>query len=394
MTGAESAVVERAAAATTDAPWIDRFGAAALANVRAVLASGQLSGARGRGLFNAAFESEARRLLDMPFALTFSSATAAMVAALQALGVSRGDDVVVDPLVKFGAVAALHCGATPVFADVDPETFVVSPSSIEHRLTSRTAAIVCTALYGLMPPLERIVALAAARGIPVVEDCAQAILAARLGRPAGTWGDAGVFSFQATKHLSTGEGGLLVTRSAATHGASQAIRDHGWRADDGHADRILPHNYRMAELVAAVGVAQMPIVNRVVAYHGELAALFTAAVADVRWIRPQHVDGETTRHAYWMWTARLLDADRGPALVARLAASGSRFKLGCYPGGPAYLRPLFRHVGSGDFAFARGLCPSAEALAESVLTIRLDCAEPRRVFEAEAERLAALAKSV
>jgi perosamine synthetase len=364
---------------------LSRFGEDALRNVAQALA-GDLDGRRGRGTFNRRLEEGFQALLDISHALTFSSATAALITGLRAVGVGYGDEVIVDPLVKFGAVAALHLGAVPVFADVDARAFVIDPEEIERRITPRTRAVVCTALYGLPARMEAIVELGHARGVAVLEDCAQAMLARRRGRWAGTWGDVGVFSFQATKHLSTGEGGLLVTADDAIWRAGQAIREHGWQADpNADGQPYLGQNYRMAELVAAVGVAQLATVAEVVEYHERVARLFTRAIEDIVWLEPQYRDSETTRHAYWVWSARMLDPVRGARVLSRLRPHG--FKLGCYPKGPAYRRSPLQRMDR------LAVCPRAEALAASVLTLRVRRTTPLAVYEDAAAVLRGAART-
>ena len=353
---------------------MERFDDRELRNLTAVLASGRLDDSRRRGEFNRRLERGLGDRLGARFACTVSSATAGLHMALMATGVGPGDTVAVDPLVKFGAVATLHCGATPLFVDVDPESFLIDLQMLRRTLDRRPRAIICTALLGFAPPMDEILDIARARGIVVIEDCSQAIGARTHGRCAGTLGDVGVFSFHASKHLSTGDGGLVVTGDERIFDAIVQLREHGWHPNPHLRSRRVGWNYRMTELAAAVGVAQSEKIDAILEHHRAAAAIVTAALKGVPWLRPQKTDPESAP-VYWKWAASVDPMMLGP-LRDRLSG-GTAVKFGLYPGGPAYLRPAL----SSRCAAGRGACPVAEHLSENALVLDISYSKSLEFFE-------------
>jgi dTDP-4-amino-4,6-dideoxygalactose transaminase len=224
------------------------FDEADLAAVRRVLESGNLGYVGGRAAPE--LEAAVRARLGCRYALAIHSAMAGLQMGLMTLGVGRGDEVICDPIVPFGAKAVLYQHARPVFADVDPLTHNIDPASIRERITGRTKAIVVTHLWGLPAPMDEIMAIARERRLGVVEDCAHATFATLDGRECGTFGTAGVFSFQQQKHVSTGDGGLLVTDDPYIRDECDKLLRFG----------VIPPrlswNFRMNEITAAVAGVQ------------------------------------------------------------------------------------------------------------------------------------------
>jgi dTDP-4-amino-4,6-dideoxygalactose transaminase len=206
-----------------------------------------------------------------------------------------------------GALAPLlYQGLIPVFADVDPRTCNVTARTIEDRLSERTRAIIVTHLFGNpCPGLGDIMALANSRRLPVIEDCAQAFLASYDGRPVGTFGSVGCFSLQQGKHITTGEGGLVVTRDAALARRMVLFINKAWGYGDPQPDHyFLALNYRMSELQGAVAVAQLPKLGEVVRRRQETAARLTRALAGLPGIETPWVD-ERAAHAWWKYCLRV-----------------------------------------------------------------------------------------
>ena len=186
------------------------FGAAELARLRAVIESGTLTATKGAQ--TPELEARVAALTHRRHAIACSSGTAAVHAAIAALDPEPGDEIVTTAITDMGALMPmLYQGAIPVFADVDPGTGMVTAESVAAACSPRTRAVMVTHLFGLPAPVDEIVHGAAATGLPVVEDCAQAYLTERDGRPVGSFGLAACFSTQQGKHLATGEGGLVVT---------------------------------------------------------------------------------------------------------------------------------------------------------------------------------------
>ncbi len=171
--------------------------------------------------------------IGVRFAVALPSCTSAIHLALVALGVGPGDEVIVPEITWIASAAPVsYVGATPVFADVDPDTWCMSRGSFERCITPRTKAVIPVDLYGYMPAMDELREMARQRGIDVIEDAAEAVGSELNGRRAGSFGDVGVFSFHGSKTLTTGEGGMLVTDSDAMHDARLFLRDHGREPGD------------------------------------------------------------------------------------------------------------------------------------------------------------------
>ena len=213
------------------------------------------------------------------------------------------------------SLAVLHQGAVPVFADIDPNTFLIDPESVRSRITPRTRAIITVALYGLSPDMDPIMEMAKANGIAVIEDDAQCFLGRYKGRLAGSIGDLASFSFQNSKHITCGEGGIVTTNNQeyADRVARFASLGYGLvRAGAGKSkiDKraiLNPNfkrhvsvgfNYRMSELCAAVTFAQLERLDEFVAWRKRCAAAFDEVVRPCSWLKPQQV-GADYEHSYW-----------------------------------------------------------------------------------------------
>lgn len=276
----------------------------------------------------ALFEREFATFHDVRDAVTVSSGTAALMIALKAVGVGRGDEVVV-PALSYSATAtaASQLGAVPVFVDVDPETHNVRPSLVEAALGPRTRAIVIVHLHGLPCNLAALVELANRRGVPLIEDCAQAHGATYRGRRVGTFGAIAAFSFATAKNLSAGEGGALLTDDASLASEARALRDHGrppGRKDD-HPK--LGWSFRMTELQAALLRSQLPRLDDQLARKLDGARHLSDQLArlELPWLRGMHLPRDGGGHALFCYPL-YYDADASgvaPAELARvLAAEG------------------------------------------------------------------------
>jgi dTDP-4-amino-4,6-dideoxygalactose transaminase len=257
-----------------------------------------LSGWLTQGAEVAAFEQEFAAAVDAPFACAVSSCTAALDLALRVLGVGPGDEVVT---VSHSFIAAANAirnrGATPVFVDIEPETFNLDPERLEGAFSSRTRAILCVHQMGMPCDLGRILPLALARKVPVIEDAACAIGAeialdgrwSRIGKPHG---DIGCFSFHPRKVITTGEGGMLTTANPDWDRQFRALRQHGMNiaADARHAAASVVfetyassgYNYRMTDIQAAVGRRQLTRLDAIVADRRRLAARYRRLLGSVK----------------------------------------------------------------------------------------------------------------
>ena len=239
------------------------------------------------------------------YAVAFNSGTSTLHAALEAVGVGPGDEVISPAItVIMNTTATIHANAVPVYADVQPTTFTIDPEDVKRKITSKTKAIMAVSIYGLSPDMDAILSVARARGIPVIEDNAQAVLSYYKGRLVGTLGDAASFSFENTKHISCGEGGMIITDNEVIAETARKIGGHGFRnlkASEGrirlnqdvfqnpHYKRhdVLGWNYRLSEFNAAVALAQLERVDELVNLRIKSADLFREAVRMCDYLIPQ-----------------------------------------------------------------------------------------------------------
>ena len=215
-----------------------------------------LSGSYVSGDKVAEFEQRFADYIGVQHAVAVNSGTAALHIALEALCVGKGDEVIVPPLTFFASASSvLYLGAVPVFADIDLDDLCLSPKSVQEHITSRTKAMLPVHLFGAAAKMDDFMALSAEYGIPVLEDCAQAHGTEYKRKKVGGIGTAGAFSFFATKHMTTGEGGMITTNDAHVARLSKIIRNHGMSDRDNHSR--LGFNNRMTEMEAAMGLVQL-----------------------------------------------------------------------------------------------------------------------------------------
>ncbi len=280
---------------------------------RAVLESGWLT----QGPRVAEFEAAVAAYCGVAHAVAVSNCTTALHLALLALDVGPGDEVIC-PSMSFIATAnsIRHAGAIPVFAEVDPETFNLNPDAAEAAITSRTKAIMPVHQIGLPVDIDRFTGIGKRHGLKIVEDAACAIGSRYKGRPVGAHSDMVCFSFHPRKVISTGEGGMVTTNNAAYADRLRLLRQHGMsvRDTERHAARtviieeyvLLGYNYRLTDLQAAVGIAQMKRLEEIVALRRERAAFYDRALAGHPWLRTPHVPNYAGPN-YQSYAVRLTD---------------------------------------------------------------------------------------
>lgn len=294
------------------------FGEEELAQLAEVLRQGTLTSTKGTAVH--AFERRFAGLLGVPHAHACSSGTAALHAAVAAVDPEPGDEIVTSPITDMGALTPiLYQGAIPVFADVDPATCNVTAATIERALSERTRAVVVTHLFGNPCDMGPILELANRRGIPVIEDCAQAFLARDRGRTVGTIGALGVFSLQQGKHITCGEGGIAVARDAALARRLFLFVNKAWGYGDPDPDHtFLALNYRLSELQGAVALAQLPRLETFVDRRIANAARLTAELAGLPGIATPAVRPGSV-HTYWRYALRV-DPETIPGGAVALGA--------------------------------------------------------------------------
>jgi perosamine synthetase len=258
------------------------------------------------GVYPERFEKAFADHMGLKHAMTLPSCTSALHLALMALGVGPGDEVVVPESTWIASAAPVsYVGATPVFADVDPETWCMDANSFRACITPRTKAVIPVDLYGGMPDWPALKFVADEAGIPIIEDAAEAIGATQHGQRAGSFGRVGTFSFHGSKTLTTGEGGMLVTNDTELFKRCQFLRDHG-RAPGNKMfwnDQVA-HKYKMSALQAALGLAQLERVEELISRKREAFAWYQEALAGIPDLQ-LNAEPQGTRNGFWMVTAIL-----------------------------------------------------------------------------------------
>lgn len=294
------------------------FGEEELEFLRQVIESGTLTATKGS--FTPRFEREFAALLGVRHAIACSSGTAAIHSALAALDLEPGDEVVTTAITDMGALTPiLYQGLIPVFADVDPDTGNVTAETISAALTERTRAVIVTHLFGNPVDTDAVRTLIQGRGITLIEDAAQSFLAKSSDRYVGTLGDIAAFSLQQGKHITSGEGGVVVTNDDDLAFETRLFVNKSWPYGVPNPDhRKLGLNYRITELQSAVLTAQLGKLADFVARRQKLANELGALIKNVPGLRGPVVRGGD-RSAYWRYTV-LVDENVLPGGVAGLAA--------------------------------------------------------------------------
>lgn len=263
------------------------------------------------GEYPAAFERAMAEYLGVRHAVAVPHCTAAIHLALAAFRIGPGDEVIVPDATWIASSAPVsYVGATPVFADVSESTWGLDPESLRACVTPRTRAVIPVALYGCMPDMQAVLAVAREHDLAVIEDAAEAIGSELGGRKAGSFGDVGVFSFHGSKTVVTGEGGMLVTSSDEIHERVVSLRDHGRPPGDRFfLNDEVAFKYRMSALQAAVGLAQIERVEELVARKREIFSWYAERLAHLESVT-LNPEPDGTRSSYWMVTC-LLDPKHG-----------------------------------------------------------------------------------
>jgi dTDP-4-amino-4,6-dideoxygalactose transaminase len=317
-------------------------GAEEVAAFEEVVASGQLT----MGPKVAEFEQELARACGTSDAVAVSSGTAALHVAVLAMGLGPGDEVLV-PAYTFPATANVVrlIGATPVLVDVDPETMNIDPAAAHAAVTARTRAIVAVHLFGRPARLE------ALPDLPLLEDAAGALGARRGGRPCGSLGVAGCLSFHPRKIVTTGEGGAVTTSDEGIAARARQWRHHGWNAA-GSDMPIAALNYRIPDLLCAIGTPQVRRLEELLAGRERVAAAYAERLADLPVVLPRADEGD--RHGLQAYVIQVADRDR---VKAELLAQGIEVQIGTYA-----LHLLSAYRDAGDFPGAKHAFETALAL--------------------------------
>ncbi len=320
------------------------------------------------------FETALARTCGARYAVVFSSGTSALHGAYFALGLSEGDEFVV-PSITFTATAnaGLYLGAKPLFADVEPDTGNIDPSSVEELISPRTRLVVAVHYAGHPADMEKIREIADRYGLKVVEDACHALGARYREFPVGScrYADAVVFSFHPVKHITTGEGGAVLTDDEEVYEKLLMFRNHGITRDrerfihrpegDWYYEvQLLGHNYRMTDIQAALGISQLRKLSRFVERRREIADTYRSAFeGNPHFEIP--VEKAYAYHSYHLYPVRLRDASQRAEVFRRLREKGLGVQVHYIP---VYRHPLYRELG-----YREGLCPRAEEFYSRVISL-------------------------
>ncbi len=369
---------------------IPRVAPAAYDYVRRVLDFG-FHNAHSPG-FTARLEQAFAARMGQKYGIAHCNGTATLQSALLAAGIGAGDEVIVPAFTVFSTpAAALQCNAVPIVADVDPRTWTLDPADLRRKITPRTRAVIPVSICGLLPDMDPILEIAREHGLVVIEDNAQGYLCEDKGRVAGSIGDFASFSFQASKTLTCGDGGILVCSNPqfaleARRAATLGFRDLSIRPGDNvvseelrcHPDYRrhcqLGWNQRLPEIAAAVALAELERLDELVQMRRFSAAAFAEVVQACDWLTPQFVPADRT-HTYWTYPVRIERDDLDWARFRRaLVDRGGDGFYGAYA--PAHLEEVFQNLTNAIRArperyphwapywpdYSPGLCPVWERI--------------------------------
>jgi len=342
------------------------------------------------GIMNERLEKKFSEKFGVRYAIGVNSGTSALHCCLAAIRIGPGDEVIVPPLTFASpAFAVLYLGGVPVFADIDSDTFTIDPNEIKKKMTPQTKAIIPVALYGLPADMDPIMEIAEDHNLFVIEDCAQCYLGKYKGRLAGTIGDMAVFSFERSKHMTTGNGGMIITNNEELAEGARKFSILGYSTLKAGAYESKPPkeviqdpnfirhlfvapNYRLPEVCAAIALAQLEKLDEFVKKRVEIAKHYSEAVQDCGWLKPQKTP-EGFVNSYWTYAMKLEGESKG--------ISWYRFrKMYLEEGGDpfyaawklTYLEPALRGMEfkENNIKYEKGLCPIAEEMQPKLIQLK------------------------
>jgi len=328
------------------------------------------------------FEQEIAARVEAPYAAAVSSGTAGLHLLCHAAGLGPGDEVITSPL---SFVASANCfileGATPVFADVDPLTLNLDPAAVEAAVTERTRAIVAVDMFGFPCDLDQLRGIAERHGLAFIEDACESLGAEYRGRPLGAHGPSAVFAFYPNKQMATGEGGVVTTHSEEEWRLLRSLRNQGRSYDEGggwfnHVRVGL--NYRWTDIQAAIGLAQLEKLPRILELRDSAARRYGELLDGVDGVEPPAPDDTERRRSWFVYVVKLapeLDRDGVMDALRREGVATAEY-VPCI-----HLQPFMRE----RYGFAEGLCPVAEDTASRTLALpfftQIDPGDQERVVE-------------
>ena len=306
------------------------------------------------------FERSIAELVSVPYGIAVSSGTAGLHLCLRALDIGEGDEVVLPSFTFIAAGnAVLYERARPVFVDIEPVTLNIDPGKLERSITPKTRAIIAVHTFGHPADMDPIMDIARKHGLPVIEDACEAIGARYRGRPAGGIGDFGVFGFYPNKPITTGEGGMVVTRDPQIADTIRALRNQGRRETDGWLDHhLLGYNYRLSELNCALGLEQVKRIDDILDRREALAIQYSEELREIPGVITPPAKIADGRLCWFVYVIRLANRD---AILRNLTERG----IGC----ARYFAPLHRQPLFAPYANPRDDLKITEQVAGQTLAL-------------------------
>ncbi|RAP37444.1 perosamine synthetase [Legionella quinlivanii] len=304
-----------------------------------------------KGEFISRFEKAFAEYTGSPYATTVSNGTVAIHLALEALGLGEGDEVIVPTLTYVASVnTILQTGATPIYVDSLEPSLQIDPADVIRKITPRTKAVMAVHLYGLPCDMDQLTAICKEHQLYLIEDCAEAFGTLYKGQHVGTFGDVATFSFFGNKTITTGEGGMVLCKTKALHERACHLKNQGVSPEREYWHNIVAYNYRMTNICAAIGLAQLEQADAILAKKREIASWYKEGLANLPLY--SHEEMKDTRHSFWMCSIIVDDASQRQSLRDFMKAKGIE------------TRPFFHPSHQLPHCAANGEFPVAQSLSE------------------------------
>lgn len=322
-----------------------------------------------KGKFISEFENSFARYIDAPHALSVCNGTVAIHLALLALDIQPGDEIIVPTFTYVASVNTIvQAGAKPVFVDSLPTTWQIDPEDVKQKITSKTRAIMAVHLYGHPCDMVPLVEICKTHNLALIEDCAEAFGSYYQDKHVGTFGDIATFSFYGNKTITTGEGGMVIANNPALYERAANLKNQGVSSSLQYWHDMLGYNYRMTNICAAIGLAQLEQIEEILQKKRQIAEFYTTQLKDLPLIT--HKESDDVRHSYWMCSILLNDTKDREPLRKHLDNAAVETRPLFYPAHlfPMYKQPTY-HFPVAENLGIRGMnLPSWPGLKEEQLT--------------------------
>ncbi|MDR2707258.1 MAG: DegT/DnrJ/EryC1/StrS family aminotransferase [Nitrososphaerota archaeon] len=326
-----------------------------------VVRKGPLTNALGKGPKVLEFEKNYAKFAGVKHAVAVSNGTIALNAALLAVGVKQGDEVIVPSFTFIAtAEAVVFAGAKVVFADIDPETFTLSPEAVKQAVTSKTRAILPVDLYGYSADIKPLREIAEKHGLALIEDAAQAHGATYQDKPAGYFADVACWSLYASKNITTGEGGVITTDDDKLCETLQLIRNHGEK--EKYTSVLMGNNYRMPEIEAAIGIVQLEKLSQFVAKRRQNAQQLSKILQQSKRLKLP-TETKSNQHSWYLYTVRLIDGTEEERNIILKALKQKEIGVEAYYVNPVNTMEFYRNN------YASCELPETEKAAKQVFSL-------------------------